>query len=232
MTNIDTSTYIKAIALFWSFVLAAVLLVRAMPANAADIDIEVGFGQTHLNEQTNGVWYQDGFPYWMDQDDQSLSFGVSWKPNDIRYRAEFLALGKHSVKALATSDGTYNPYFVANCGNDCGLVVLEGRGSVSGLVLSASRDVPILGVPFYAEAGVYANVKKWQVTVSAPMGDRVYGEAAREHQIDFGPVIGFGLRYSGVDIGFRYIYLDDSSEGDPITPMMTGAYSLMFKAYF
>ena len=232
MTNIDTRTYIKAIALFWSFVLAAVLLVRAMPANAGEIDIELGFGETHYIKQTDGVWYQNAFPYWMDMEDQSLSLGVSWKPGNVRYRAELFAAGKHYVKAIVTSDGTYNPYFVANCGSNCGLVSLEGRGSVSGLVLSASRDVPIMGVPFYAEAGVYANVKKWQVTVSAPMGDHVYGEAAREHQIDFGPVIGFGLRYSGVDIGFRYIYLDDSSEGDPITPMMTGAYSLMFKAYF
>lgn len=230
MANFDNKNFLKAALIFWVIVIAAILALLSTRARA--VDLEVGFGQTHYIKQTDGVWYQDAFPYWMDTDDQSLSFGLSWKPSETRYRAEFLALGKHFVNALATSDGTYNPYFVTHCGDSCGLVALQGRGSVSGLVLSASRDVPILGLPFYAEAGVYANVKKWQVTVSSLMGDQVYGEAVRKHQIDYGPVIGFGIRYSGVDVGFRYIYLDDSSEGDPITPMMTGAYSLMFKAYF
>ena len=132
------------------------------------------------------------------------------------------------VNALATSDGTYNPYFVTHCGDSCGLVALQGRGSVSGLVLSASRDV--YG-PLYVEAGVYANVKKWQVTVTQPDGTFI-AEAQREHQIDFGPVVGLGLRYNGLDVGVQYIYLDDSSEGDPITPMMTGAYRGYVKVFF
>ena len=210
----------------------AAALFATLPAHA--VDFELGFGETHYIKQTDGVWYQDAYPYWMDLEDQNLSLGVSWKPGNTRYRAEFLALGKHFVNGIATSDGTYNPYFVAHCGQDCGLVSLVGRGSVSGVVLSASRDVPILGLPFYAEAGIYANVKKWQVNIGPVMGDgsRPTVELARKHQIDYGPVVGFGIRYSGVDIGLRYIYLDDSSEGDAMTPMMSGAYTLTFKTYF
>ena len=230
--NIDTRTYIKAITLFWSFVLVFVSLVLSLPADAADL--EIGTGYTYFVKQTDGVWYQEAYPYWMDQDDQSLSLGVSWKPAETRYRAEFLTLGKHAVNAIVTSDGTYNPYFVANCNPDCGLVSLVGRGSVSGVVLSASKDFHVFGLPFYAEGGIYANVKKWQVNIGPVMGDgsRPTVELAREHQLDFGPVIGVGFRYGSVDVGVRYVYLDDSSEDDPMTPMMTGAYSLMFKAYF
>ena len=204
----------------------AAALFATLPAHA--VDFELGFGETHYIKQTDGVWYQDAFPYWMDTEDQSLSLGVSWKPGKTRYRAEFLVLGKHFVNALATSDGTYNPHFVTHCGDSCGLVALQGRGSVSGLVLSASRDV--YG-PLYVEAGIYANVKKWQVTVTQPDGTFI-AEAQREHQIDFGPVIGLGLRYNGMDVGVQYIYLDDSSEGDPITPMMTGAYRGYVKVFF
>ena len=206
--------------------LLAAALLTIFPAQA--VDVEIGVGETHYIKQTDGVWYQEAFPYWMDTKDQNLSIGVSWQPDNIRYRAEFLALGAHYVNSIATSDGTYNPWFVANCGTDCGLVSLIGRGSVSGIVLSASRPVY---VPVYVEAGVYANVKKWQVTISKVDGGFLR-ELQREHQIDFGPVIGLGVRYQGVDIGLRYIYLDDSSEGDPITPMMTGAYTLSFKAFF
>lgn len=213
-------------------IIAACFIGLSYEAKAADL--EIGTGYTYFVKQTDGVWYQEAYPYWMDQDDQSLSIGVSWKPAETRYRAEFLALGKHAVNAIATSDGTYNPYFVANCKPDCGLASLVGRGSVSGVVLSASKDFHVFGLPFYAEGGIYANVKKWQVTIGPVMGDgsRPTVDLAREHQIDFGPVIGVGFRYGAVDVGVRYIYLDDSSEGDPMTPMMTGAYSLMVKAYF
>ena len=41
MPTIDTRTYIKAIALFWSFVLAAVAMALSLPADASDFDIEV-----------------------------------------------------------------------------------------------------------------------------------------------------------------------------------------------
>lgn len=212
-------------------ILAACFIGLSYEAKA--VDLEVGFGHTHYIKQTDGVWYQDAFPYWMDTDDQSLSLGLSWKPSETRYRAEFLALGKHFVNAEFVPDGRYNPHYVNNCGTECKTYVLQGRGSVSGIVLSASRDVPILGLPFYAEAGIYANVKKWQVDILATNESAdLLQSVVRKYQIDYGPVIGFGLRHNGIDVGFRYIYLDDSAEGDPITPMMTGAYSLMFKAYF
>lgn len=204
--------------------LAAYMAV--IPAHA--VDLEMGFGETHYIKQTDGVWYQDAFPYTMDLNDQSLSIGMSWKPSTIRYRAEFLALGKHYVNALATSDGTYNPYFVTHCGDACGLVALQGRGSVSGLLLSASRNVH---GPLYVEAGIYANIKKWKITVTQLDGT-FPREMQREHQIDFGPVVGLGLRYNGIDAGVQYIYLDASSEGDPITPMMTGAYRGYMRVYF
>lgn len=210
-----------------------VLLYVSMIASVYAVDVEIGFGETHYIKQTDGVWYQNAYPYWMDAEDQNLSLGISWKPTNIRYRAEFLALGKHYVNAVAIADGKYNPYYVANCVSNCGEVVLQGRGSISGLLLSASRDVQPFGLPLYVEAGVYVNVKKWQVSViSADLDANLLAEVAREQQIDYGPVLGFGVRYSGVDIAFRYIYLDDSSEGDPITPMMAGSYTLMFKAYF
>lgn len=210
------------------FKLTALAAYMALSVPAHAVNLELGFGETHYIKQTNGVWWQEGFPYWMDTQDQSLSLGVSWKPNNVRYRAEFLVLGKHFVNGLATSDSTYNPYFVTHCSPDCGLVVFQGRGSVSGLVLSASRDV--YG-PVYVEAGLYANIKKWQVTVTRPDGTFL-AEMQRKYQIDFGPMVGLGLRYNGLDVGIQYIYLDDSAEGDPMTPMMTGAYRGYIKVFF
>lgn len=105
--------------------IALAAYVAVVPAHA--VDLEVGFGETHYIKHTDGVWYQDAFPYWMDTKDQNLSLGISWKPSNIRYRAEFLVLGKHFVNGLATSDGTYNPHFVTHCGDSCGLVAFQGR---------------------------------------------------------------------------------------------------------
>lgn len=199
---------------------------------ALALDVEIGTGINYYQKQTDGVWYQEAYPYWMDFESTPLSFGVSDKIGNNRYRAEFVYLGSLFVNAAFVPDGIYNP---ANTGcvdaGTCELLVLQGRGNTSGIVLSASRDVPVMGIPFYAEAGIFANVHRWQVTVLSTDGSFV-GEIARKYQITYGPVLGFGIRYNKVDLGVRYYYLDDSSEGDPITPAHVGAISVMYKVGF
>lgn len=211
--------------------LAAVfMLVMSVSANAADFFL--GAGYTRFGETTDGVWRQEAYPHWMDMDSPSLSVGVSFRPNAVRYNVEFLYLGDMYQQAVAVSDGAYNP---GNTGcldaGTCDSVVLQLRSNVAGVVLSAARDVPIFGVPFYAEAGIYANVQKLKVTV-LEMDGTLLAEVDREHQINYGPVLGLGVRYSGADLGVRFIYLDDSAEGDPITPASPYAVSLTYKVYF
>jgi hypothetical protein len=168
----------------------------------------------------------------MDMDSPSLSFGVSFKPSSVRYNVEFLYLGDMYQQGVWINDGAYNP---ANVGcleaGTCTAVVGQVRSNVAGVVLSAARDMPIFGVPFYAEAGIYANVQKLKVKVMEQDGS-LLAEIDRERQINYGPVLGFGVRYSGADVSVRFVYLDDSAEGDPITPASPYAVSLMYKAYF
>lgn len=234
MENFSGGTFFRATFLFWLTVAVLLVLALCLPAQAGELGWYMEYGETRGEKQADGVWYQEAYPYWMDTEDATFSIGVTYKTDKLKYSAAFLPLGKHFVNAIATSDGTYNPYFVTHCGSECGLASLIGRGSVSGVMLSVSRDVRPFGLPLYAEVGVYANVKKWQVTIGPVMGDgsRPTVELAREHQIDLGPMVGLGVRYDNVEVGWQYIYLDDSSEGDPMTPMLVGAHRFMVRVGF
>lgn len=217
--------------LFWIVVAILLLELLSLYMSAAKAaDIELGAGFNSYMKQTDGVYYQRWLPYEMDDQSTALSIGVSQEYRGIRYRAEFLQLGSMFVNGIVTSDGTYNPHYVNHC-DPCNFVSFIARGSDSGVVLSASRPAPVMGVPFYVEAGAFVHQTKLQVNISELDGTP-RGEFARQPQITVGPVLGFGVRYSGVDIGVRYYYLDDSSEGDAVTPMAQGATTLMFKAYF
>lgn len=214
-------------------VVIMVLGILAMnSAYAGEIEFEIGTGFNYYQEQHDGAWYQKAYPHWLDMKSTPLSIGISQKTGKNRYRVEFVYLGPMYIQAAFVPDGVYNP---ANTGcvgaGTCDLYVLQGRGSTSGVLLSASRDVPIWGLPFYAEAGLFANVHKWKVSVMKPDGT-LLAEVEREYQITYGPTLGFGIRYSGVDVGIRYYYLDDSSEDDPITPAHIGAIAIEYKIYF
>ena len=138
-------------------------------------------------------------------------------------------MGKQSVNAVITADHHYNPRNVTTCERPCRKFSLTGNGSISGAVFSVSRDIG--NSPAYVEAGVYAHVTKWQAKISDFDGN-VLDEAERQPSVSFGPVVGIGYRADGIDVGVRYIYLDDSAEGDPMTPMLSGAYMVSFKVFF
>jgi hypothetical protein len=211
---------------------ALTLAALALSAPAHAVEFSLGAGYTRFAEQADGVWRQEAYPHWMDMDSPSLSVGVSFRPREVRYAVEFLYLGDLYIQGEWVDDNKYNP---ANVGclaaGTCTSVVGQVRSNVAGVVFSAARDVPVFGIPFYAEAGIFANVQKVKVNVMELDGTLIT-EVEREHQINYGPVLGFGVRYSGVDLGLRFVYLDDSGEDDPITPAAPYAMSLMYKAYF
>lgn len=225
MTNIDTSTYIKAIALFWSLVLVFVSLVLSLPADAADL--EIGAGLTSYQAQHDGAWYQDGLPHWFDLESESLSVGISQQIGKYHYRAAFVALGQMYNMAQVVGDHRYAPGM-----HDGGQYVwVQGRGSVSGVELAVQRPFKVLGIPMFSEAGIYAYKNKFQVAVLDADGN-VVADFARKDVVLYRPMVGLGVRYEGIEFGVRYYYLDVSSEGDAVTPLQTGALNFMVKAVF
>ena len=211
------------------FVLAFMAPIVSMPADA--VDIELGFGQTRYVEQPNGIWYQEGFPYQLELTTVSNSIGISAERNGIRYRLEYLDLGPVSSNAVATSDVKYTQHYVQTCGDNCDLLKFAGIGEVAGIVLSASRPVRVFDLPLYVEAGVFFYEPKWNVQVyTLDEAPELVADVRHEPKMEVGPVIGFGVRYSGVDIGVRYIYCPATTDEWP--GVYKGAYTLMLKAYF
>lgn len=210
-----------------------IALFAGLSYEAKALDLELGVGYNTYNKQPDGVWYQENLPNWIDLNSTSLSVGVSEKFGSLRYRAEFVALGSVFAKAIVTaSDLDYNPVFIHNCQESCNLRNVMGRGSVSGAVLSVSRDFKPFGAPLYVEGGAFVYVPKWQVTitpVSSADGDFVR-EFAHNAGLQIGPMLGVGFRYDGADIGIRYLYTE--ATGDMVPGIYTSAITVTFKAYF
>lgn len=207
--------------------LAAYMAV--IPAHA--LEFEIGTGVTQYEKQPNGVWYQNGFPSDIDLTGTTISIGVSHQVGSLRYRIEYLSLGQAMSNAIATTDQNYSPKYVATCGSECEVLKFHGLGDVWGMVLSVSRPVHAFGLPLYAEGGLWAYVPKWRVEVyTLPPNPVQVASVKHEPKMEIGPMLGFGIRHSGVDIGLRYLYAE--ANGDEWPAIYKGAYTLMFKAYF
>lgn len=213
------------------FKLTALAAYMALSVPAHAVDLELGFGETHYIKQPNGIWYQEGFPYELELTTVSNSIGISGERNGIRYRFEYLDLGPVSSNAVATTDQKYTQNYVLTCGDSCDLLKFAGIGEVAGIVLSASRPVRVFDLPLYVEAGAYFYKPKWNVQVyTLDLTPDLVADVKHEPKMEVGPVIGFGMRYSGVDIGLRYIYCPATTDEWP--GVYKGAYTLMVKAYF
>ena len=201
----------------------------AVPVHA--VDFEIGTGVTQYEKQPNGVWYQNGFPSDMDMTGTAISIGVSKQYGSLRYRIEYLSLGQVMSNANATTDQNYSPHYVSTCGSTCEVNKFQGWGDVWGTVFSVSRPVHAFGLPLYAEGGLWAYVPKWRVEVySLPPNPELIASVKHDPKLEIGPMLGFGIRYSGVDVGVRYLYAE--ANGDQWPAIYKGAYTLMVKAYF
>jgi hypothetical protein len=198
-----------------------VLALLSFPA-AADWSFEVGTGMTTYKTAHDGLWYQEQYPHSLDMESVPLSLGVSYGRKDMRFRAEVISLGWVYSSSQVTSD--FN-YYTGNHIPPGG--VMKGRGEATGLLLSVSKDVPIFGLPLYAEAGLWSYKAKWKV--SAYTFDRSKeAELGEEPDFRFGPAVGIGIRHGALDVSIRY--LDMQHHGETSTqPIYNGAYVLMFK---
>ena len=214
--------------LYRSSAIAALLLSH----QALALDLEVGTGINTYQQGHSGVWYQYNYPHKLQLRSTPFSLGVSWMAGETRLRAEYLYQGFAYSDAISPPDSQYLPGTAGNCvgGTPCTLYRFVGRGNVSGGIFSASRQNTVLGIPFYTEAGLYAYTARWQEDViSVDTGAVWYSCAHRAHAM-IGPVLGVGVRYKSLDIGFRYLY--SPASGDDVPAIYIGATTLMLKAIF
>lgn len=204
----------------------SILALALLPLCANALEFEVGTGATHYKKAHDGLWWQGNHPATEDLQSVPMSLGVSAERNGIRYRAEYIYLGWMYNSGLWVSDADNYPGSTATP-----TLSGIGRGSVAGLIFSASRPVPVFGIPFYAEAGVFAYVPKYKMTVT----DRVTGEvweAQTTRSWRFGPALGVGIRYSGVDVSVKYLGMNQGSSESSNPPIYDHAYVLETKVYF
>jgi hypothetical protein len=129
-------------------------------------NIEVSVGVTQFTQQTNGFWYQEGFPhklqltspaasvkYYTDIDSGRLQLGVGYH-----------FLGKAKSSALATaSDENYNSNTHA-CNGPCWpMSHWYGSGSIHGV--SASVRMYDKSLSWFIEGGVMASRATWSVYI-------------------------------------------------------------------
>lgn len=222
--NIDVRLFIKAVVIFLAFI--CLVLFAVWSAKAAEI--EIGTGTTHYKHGHNGVWYQEAYPHEFDLNAVPMSLGVVFQGERNLYRMEFLSLGSMFNKSLATWDHEYYPGTTA-----APFANFDGRGSVSGVILSAVRPFNVWGLPLYGEAGLFVFRHKWNISMHDMKGN-LLTEFQREPEINYSPVVGVGIRGNGIDVGIRYLYLDaPGGEGAMATPpLATHAYTMMLKVYF
>ena len=206
------------------------ILLMLLPVVAGAVDIELGTGTAHFKKNQDGLWYQEGFPYSEDLKTTPLSIGLSHKFGNYRALIEYLDLGQVFMSALATHDYLYAPGQPGNCVGDCPLYRFVGNGNVKGFVLSAARDVSIFNIPFYVEGGIYTYKSTWrEIVLDSTTGTELI-KINHEPRQEITPMLGFGIRYSGLDIGVRWFQLESSGDASPA--LYNRAYTLMLKAYF
>lgn len=203
----------------------SIIAMALLPMCANALDVEIGTGTVHYKTAHDGLWYQGAYPHTEDLNAVPLSLGLSAEYNNTRYRAEYLYLDWMYNSSQYVSDANYYAGTHAPAAG-----ALQGRGSAAGVVLSASRQVPVFGLPFYVEAGAWLYVPKYKVTATSFVSGRV-NEFETERAWKVGPALGLGIRYEGIDISIRYLSMQHG--GDEVCPpIYNHAYTLMFKVYF
>lgn len=147
----------------------AAALVAAFCTTAEAVDIELSGGYSKLTKGDNGIWYQDPFPSTIRLTSYSGSLGVRFNKEDNNYwRAGYMYLGRGNSEAEATaSDENYNPNNPPTyCNGKCwDMSHWYGHGTVQGLYISKVLGFRPYKVKLDLEAGVYAYVATWTMTI-------------------------------------------------------------------
>ena len=210
--------------IFYSLFLAVSLTTACLESNA--FDIEIGTGETHYKTAHDGLWYQSQFQNELDLKTVPWSVGISKKIDNLRYRAQILSLGGVYTSGVWASDDDHYPGSKATA-----VYIGKGKGSASGIVLSVSRDVNIFNLPLYAEAGAFFYVPSWTERISEYSTTKYLYDLTAEKTVRVGPVMGVGIRHSGIDISIKYIGMQYNG-AEPFPPIWDRAYVLEAKIYF
>lgn len=202
------------------------LFVLLFPIAANALDYEFGTGATHYKTAHDGLWYVESYPHSLDLKAVPWSFGVSTKIDNLRYRAQILSLGSVYTSGIWPSDDDYYPGTTARP-----VYIGKAKGSASGAILSVSRDVHVLGLPLYAEVGAFIYSPAWTVRVLDYNTAKYLYDLTEKKRLRAGPVLGFGIRHSGVDISIKYIGMQYNGT-EPFPPIWDRAYVLETKVYF
>ena len=190
------------------------------------VDIEFGTGATHYKTAHDGLWYQSQFPSENDLTSVPWSIGISQQYGNLRYRAQMLSLGSVYTSGVWASDGDSYPGSKSQP-----MYIGKGKGSASGLVLSVSRDTPIFNLPLYAEVGGFFYIPAWSEKIQDYSNAQYLYELKAEPTVRLGPVIGIGVRQSGIDISLKYIGMQYNGS-EPFPPIWDRAYIMEMKVYF
>lgn len=210
------------------------LLIGVLPL-LAHASVTALIGGSHFTPHSDGVWYQEAFPYELKLTSPSLGLRIDKQITPaLGIGAGVLHLGKVSSSAIATGidglvagDRGYNPN-TKTCNGPCGyLSHWYGSGSVTGLFAVGSYTRG----PWSADAGLFLYKPQWRMRIPDWVGEcrecpPISLDLTNRALLNVGPV--FGFRYlSGPWSVNAHAWYTKTRGGEPISLYHKFTYSLM-----
>jgi len=129
------------------------------------LDLELSIGITKFQQQTNGIWYQEGFDHSLKLKSASYSAKIFSHPsaNGWQVGVGYTYVGKAASEAVATaSDANYDPIKKACVGPCWPLSHWYGAGTVQGVSLLARKNFES---GWYVEGGLMASRATYSVNI-------------------------------------------------------------------
>ena len=185
--------------------LAFFLLIFSFNIFAGQAEIGVGVGGTRYKQENDGTWYQEPYPHTINTKSANYFIETIFPiRNDLELKLGYQYLGSASSKALAGPDELYDSkrhVCLPDCWTDPSL--FEGHGEVKGLYILVS---PHKG-PFFLDFGYWYYRPTWEIKLTDyhyhSYENPGYVYVNHNARPDLGYVIGTGIRYKDLIVGFR-----------------------------
>lgn len=188
---------ISLLLIAFVFIFSFAIFFASIQAHAAEIDINLG--ATHFSHQSNGFWYQEGFPYDLRLNSPSVSLKLFTEKSESGWQFgggyDYIGRATSDSYDVGGLDSNYSETSPTHCNGPClPLAHWKGAGEVDGLFLGARKS----SGNWIFEGGLMATRPTWHATYTnlyycatcAPQA----GEFVHHNKIMYDPYADIGYR--------------------------------------
>jgi hypothetical protein len=195
------------------FAVASTLAFLPLVASAYDgpVHFEAGLGLSTYQHMMNGIWYQQGLPWTMDDAVPSVTVGLTgdiWKHGNftLKYHLNYIFAGHVASHAWATSDENYSTT-QHRCINGCDpLALFEGSGNNQGFALTLQPTYRVGTADIGIEAGPYYNRTTWHESVTQTVPSYGHVDVSYNAAWKLGWLVGVNLTVKDTTLSYRYLW--------------------------